>query len=1324
MIRREREARDEDKLLELQKQFTSGQVSPAAAVVRRVPKDPPTSTAASSSTPEQEPIHSKGRLKIFQGVASQKDEEEPPQEAGVGDGATNETGPEAEEPPARTVGKVLERPTVAALPPSAPTVGKLSFPAPMHRSMAPWRQRKPPAPTPGTRDKKPRTSVIPPCDLRDAAAAPASSTAASRSSTSAALAGAGAASLDPGVAASKAMQDKEQEAVRAEVDRRLANMSLGEIEDAQSELASRFSADKIAMLRKRGATKRYGAAAAGGLPAAAGTSQPEVSEEPPLAAAALQDTGLCKSALPPPMLPKGEAQRRRGASETRFDMDGQLVSAAGDEALQAVEVNMRDPVRFGGEHVAKGYTLIEMAELVRSSIPQQRMAALRMLSAALARIRQGVRDAPERWALIWVYALREAQLPLVLRHALDDRHDTVISAAATAMSALILPAQVEPMIEALQLPPGSGSPSILPLAAAYREAGKAAWEKASDGNTDPVVTLLGAELLPRVRYLLEVAAIPGSVEPLVEVLVRCARQDQASATKMADCPRLLDMLYTEFVEELTAAEDSTLAGGSAAQRRSPEMRREYRSAAARALLVLRLVAELGGRRCADAVSRTGAVRAAASLVAAYASTGWETGASVPTEALRLWASAAAAGCVVPAFDDFFAPFCRNLPVPSTRPAAGAEPAGEVSAERWAETQETYRLLSALALPLPTASGGPSDRMAALGVRCAGAIMEMALTWLSTELVDHMTSLADGARQAAVCGALAAVLHFLTALCPRIGPPGVSVIQKHLLQSGLFPCQAQPAPAATSSCAWLSWLQQKACRSPSDEPAPGEGGLPLTGSALSCLTGCLQLLNAAAGATAEDEHCIAALQMAGDQLGKQVSRSLGSALVEDALDAEGGWGMVGAGWGASAASWVRPLELDFPWVHFQRLRLRAVGAALQGAMRHWSGEEGAAGSKTDMLSMAEALDICQAVVATASPGDEHVAGSAVLWTMLLPQMLQCIVKHADTAVRTINPRAAAAVGLLCAGDQQPGAMGACLPSDEEGATALGHALWENFALRLGLAASPGSGVVIGSRLPAPPGWALQALHGAGGNARLQGVRHPAWKRVAGGLALMAALRHCGSRLAAQQSFAERHRAITEVFLDDDVDLAQHPSVRPLLVHLHLSLCHASASAAVTDGAATVAPSVPGGEAGWSHMPAQRVQDVIVRFAATSYGDELFSHVLASLLSPGTPLDLRLALWRALADEAVLHLLPPPRVLAATGMLAVLRETGRSSWSELHEAYMDSLTTGSLDRSLSDGSIAAELAVRAVADFLFQDSTSSEAPTAEPVSSKSTPAELKR
>eukprot|EP00854_Cymbomonas_tetramitiformis_P004806 gene4806-5874_t len=1206
MIRREREARDEDKLLELQKQFTSGQ-----------------------------------------------DEEEPPQEAGVGDGATNETGPEAEEPPARTVGKVLERPTVAALPPSAPTVGKLSFPAPMHRSMAPWRQRKPPAPTPGTRDKKPRTSVIPPCDLRDAAAAPASSTAASRSSTSAALAGAGAASLDPGVAASKAMQvtfcpnpepgssqDKEQEAVRAEVDRRLANMSLGEIEDAQSELASRFSADKIAMLRKRGATKRYGAAAAGGLPAAAGTSQPEVSEEPPLAAAALQDTGLCKSALPPPMLPKGEAQRRRGASETRFDMDGQLVSAAGDEALQAVEVNMRDPVRFGGEHVAKGYTLIEMAELVRSSIPQQRMAALRMLSAALARIRQGVRDAPERWALIWVYALREAQLPLVLRHALDDRHDTVISAAATAMSALILPAQS--LNDCVALMAGA-----LTWIVEVVDAGKAAWEKAtvdatvqeqwetaaldfavrrqegdqgddgSDGNTDPVVTLLGAELLPRSLVRAQVAAIPGSVEPLVEVLVRCARQDQASATKMADCPRLLDMLYTEFVEELTAAEDSTLAGGSAAQRRSPEMRREYRSAAARALLVLRLVAELGGRRCADAVSRTGAVRAAASLVAAYASTGWETGASVPTEALRLWASAAA----------------RHYSEVMTRHGSDDSDAGNItdakSVANDGRATETYRLLSALALPLPTASGGPSDRMAALGVRCAGAIMEMALTWLSTELVDHMTSLADGARQAAVCGALAAVLHFLTALCPRIGPPG-----------------------------------------------------------------CLQLLNAAAGATAEDEHCIAALQMAGDQLGKQVSRSLGSALVEDALDAEGGWGMVGGGGGGEGARflWVRPLELDFPWVHFQRLRLRAVGAALQGAMRHWSGEEGAAGSKTDMLSMAEALDICQAVVATASPGDEHVAGSAVLWTMLLaltgamraqsgratfsragerrehgqmqarvswhdfecslklkvgraaltgpgvegiqdpstgkrhefvregldeqngvdagqPQMLQCIVKHADTA-----------------------AMGACLPSDEEGATALGHALWENFALRLGLAASPGSGVVIGSRLPAPPGWALQALHGAGGNARLQGVRHPAWKRVAGGLALMAALRHCDpSEFIRTMRDTCGDEGSGTVFLDDDVDLAQHPSVRPLLVHLHLSLCHASASAAVTDGAATVAPS---------------------------------------------------------------------GVLAATGMLAVLRETGRSSWSELHEAYMDSLTTGSLDRSLSDGSIAAELAVRAVADFLFQ------------------------
>lgn len=109
----------------------------------------------------------------------------------------------------------------------------------------------------------------------------------------------------------------------------------------------------------------------------------------------------------------------------------------------------------------EGYTIQEACLLARSSVPQQRVLALRLLRSVLAHSRpsgaasgaalvplpaavaaqlqeegrQGA--AGVEWVALWHHALHAADVVLLLRRSLDDSHSAVAGAAAEALAALL-----------------------------------------------------------------------------------------------------------------------------------------------------------------------------------------------------------------------------------------------------------------------------------------------------------------------------------------------------------------------------------------------------------------------------------------------------------------------------------------------------------------------------------------------------------------------------------------------------------------------------------------------------------------------------------------------------------------------------------------------------------------------------------------------------------------------------------------------------------------------------------------------------------------------
>ncbi|XP_061599739.1 RNA polymerase II-associated protein 1 [Cololabis saira] len=357
------------------------------------------------------------------------------------------------------------------------------------------------------------------------------------------------------------------------------------------------------------------------------------------------------------------APRKKGtkkAMEARFDFAGTLIPPTEDL-----------PTHLGLHHHGEeperaGYSLQELFLLSRSQIIQQRTLALSTLANILSKARSG------EYALILkgsvMSTLLDAGLLFLLRFALDDGVEGVMSAAVHALKELLVCAQDEECLDqTFSWFLGLASFPLLPsaqeeedeedegLEESMKETAREKEEKKSDydvATQDVVKGLLKIKLLPRLRYVLEVVRpSPRVVHDILQILTRIARHSLSSATEVMNCPRLMETVMAEFLP------------ASWTNSSSPKPQSVYGLPLAGAMKLLRVLATSGRHICARLLNSLGVRERLSCLLSA------EPGElllepsealGISAEAYRLWAAAAGYGQACSLYLDLYPALVKSL----------------------------------------------------------------------------------------------------------------------------------------------------------------------------------------------------------------------------------------------------------------------------------------------------------------------------------------------------------------------------------------------------------------------------------------------------------------------------------------------------------------------------------------------------------------------------------------------------------------------------------------------------------------------------------------
>ncbi|XP_040854016.1 RNA polymerase II-associated protein 1-like [Ochotona curzoniae] len=256
-------------------------------------------------------------------------------------------------------------------------------------------------------------------------------------------------------------------------------------------------------------------------------------------------------------LPPLRQQRTQQRMQARFSLQGELLAADADL-----------PTHLGLHHHGEeperaGYSLQELFHLTRSQVSQQRSLALQVLSQILSRAQAG--EFADQLVGSVLRLLLDAGFLFLLRFSLDDRVDGVIAAAVRALRVLLVAPRDEELLDrSFSWYHGA---LVFPLMPSQEdeddedEDEEPPGEKAKGKNPekerrappdlarhDVIKGLLATNLLPRLRYILEVSC-PGPmvVLDILAVLVRLARHSLEAATRVLECPRLIETIVREFL---------------------------------------------------------------------------------------------------------------------------------------------------------------------------------------------------------------------------------------------------------------------------------------------------------------------------------------------------------------------------------------------------------------------------------------------------------------------------------------------------------------------------------------------------------------------------------------------------------------------------------------------------------------------------------------------------------------------------------------------------------------------------------------------------------
>ncbi|KAM4724234.1 RNA polymerase II-associated protein 1 [Anableps anableps] len=359
-------------------------------------------------------------------------------------------------------------------------------------------------------------------------------------------------------------------------------------------------------------------------------------------------------------LPSPRKKGTKKAMQARFDFAGTLIPPSEDL-----------PTHLGLHHHGEeperaGYSLQELFLLSRSQLIQQRSLALNTLACILTKARAGEYQSVLKGSV--TSTLLDAGLLFLIRFALDDSIEGVMSAAVHALKALLVCTEDEECLDCtFSWFRGLASFPLLPssqeeedeedtgLDESMRETAKEKEERKSDydvARQDVVKGLLRMKLLPRLRYILEVVRpSPRVVQDVLHILTRVARHSSSSATQVLDCPRLMETVMSEFLPTSWKS-PSSLSPLSV-----------YGHPLANAMKLLRVLATSGRHACARLLNSLGVRERLSCLLSAEPSELLmepNEALRITTEAYRLWAVAAAYGQAGQLYIDLYPALVRTL----------------------------------------------------------------------------------------------------------------------------------------------------------------------------------------------------------------------------------------------------------------------------------------------------------------------------------------------------------------------------------------------------------------------------------------------------------------------------------------------------------------------------------------------------------------------------------------------------------------------------------------------------------------------------------------
>lgn len=381
-------------------------------------------------------------------------------------------------------------------------------------------------------------------------------------------------------------QEAEQEArtIHEENVARLQAMAPEEIVQEQQRLLAQLDPSLVAFLRSRSCTREQAAEKATEKQRLGGASVDVTKEEASVSPSASEhrkedepEPGAPALALPVTPhkewlhmdaveleklhwtqdLPPLRRQQTQERMQARFSLQGELL---------APDVDL--PTHLGLHHHGEeaeraGYSLQELFHLSRSQVSQQRALALQVLSQVIGRAQAG--EFGDQLVGSVLRLLLDAGFLFLLRFSLDDRVDGVIAAAVRALRVLLVaPGDEELLDKTFSWYHGA---LVFPLMPSQEDKedededqeppGEKAKGKSPEEESRPppdlarhdvIKGLLATNLLPRLRYVLEVTGPgPAVVLDILAVLIRLARHSLESATRVLECPRLIETIVREFL---------------------------------------------------------------------------------------------------------------------------------------------------------------------------------------------------------------------------------------------------------------------------------------------------------------------------------------------------------------------------------------------------------------------------------------------------------------------------------------------------------------------------------------------------------------------------------------------------------------------------------------------------------------------------------------------------------------------------------------------------------------------------------------------------------